>query len=260
MYNDLFTIGSFTVHSYGLMIAVGLLSGYLIAEKRAQKKHLNTDELLNLFFVCMLGCAIGGKLLYCIVEYETFSKNLALLFDLENGFVIYGGLIGALFAGYKYCRFKGLSFLKYFEIFVPSLAWAQGFGRIGCFLAGCCYGKPTDAWYGIAFTHSNIAPNNIPLIPTQLISSVFDFILAGLLFYIASKKKKDGILLSVYLILYSIGRFMIEFLRNDERGFIAFLSTSQLISIFTLLLGIYLYYKSTQKVIIKHDRGNEYEF
>ncbi|WP_294561270.1 prolipoprotein diacylglyceryl transferase [uncultured Traorella sp.] len=250
MYNDLITFGSLTIHSYGLLIAIGLFSGYLIAEKRAKKANLNTDELLNLFFVCMLGCVVGGKLLYCIVEYDAFSKDPALLFDFENGFVIYGGLLGALLGGYQYCRFKGLSFLKYFEIFVPSLAWAQGFGRIGCFLAGCCYGKPTDAWYGIAFHHSQIAPNHVALIPTQLISSAFDFLLAGFLFYLASKNKRTGTLLSVYLIVYSIGRFMIEFLRNDERGFVGFLSTSQLISVFTLLLGIYIYFKCTKKVIM----------
>lgn len=251
MHNDIITIGSFTVHGYGLMIAIGLVSGYLIAEKRAQKAKLNTDELFNLFIACMIGCAAGGKILYCIVEYKTFLSDPLILFDIENGFVIYGGLIGSFITGYKYCLYKGLSFLEYFEIFVPSIAFAQGIGRIGCFLAGCCYGRPTDAWYGIAFTDSMIAPNHIKLIPTQLISSGCDLLLAAFLFYLAKRKPKQGILLSTYMILYSIGRFLIEFLRYDARGSILFLSTSQFISIFTFILGLYLYTKFSKKNIIK---------
>lgn len=253
MYNDIISIGSFTIHGYGLMIALGLLIGYQIAEKRAVKANLNADELLNLFFVCMLGCGFGGKLLYCIVEYKAFIQDPALLFDLENGFVIYGGLIGSAVSGVWYCRRKNLSFLTYFEIFIPSLAFAQGFGRIGCFLAGCCYGRPTDAWYGIAFTNSKIAPNYVPLIPTQLISSVFDFLLSAFLFYLASKKPKAGMLLSAYLIFYSIGRFFIEFLRNDERGFVLTLSTSQFISVFMLALGVYFYIKLKKQVIMEKE-------
>ncbi len=239
MKNDLFSIGSFTVHGYGLMIALGLLSGYLIAEKRAEKKGFDSEQLLNLFFACMIGCIIGAKLLYVIVEWKTFLENPMILLDLENGFVIYGGLIGGVMGGYYYCRIMNLSFLDYFELFVPSLAFAQGIGRIGCFLAGCCYGKETDAWYGIAFQNSLIAPNHVKLIPTQLISSAFDLILAAFLLYIASKKPKQGILLAIYMLCYSLARFFIEFLRNDERGFWGVFSTSQLISIIIFVLALF---------------------
>ena len=251
MYNDIMTIGPLTIHGYGLMIALGLLIGYQIAENRARKAFMQAEELLNLFLICLIGCGIGGKLLYCIVEYKAFIQDPALLFDLENGFVIYGGLIGAMIAALEYCRYKGLSFITYFELFIPSLALAQGFGRIGCFLAGCCYGKVTDAWYGIAFTNSLIAPNHVPLIPTQLISSAFDFLLSAFLFYYSSKKPKQGKVLSIYVMIYSIGRFFVEFLRDDSRGSVLFLSTSQFISLFTLAFGIYLYIKFQKQVIMK---------
>lgn len=240
MYNDI-QIGPFTIHGYGLMCAIGLLSGYLIAEKRAKKKGFNTDLLLNLFFACMIGCLVGGKTLYCIVEYKEFLSNPAMIFDLENGFVIYGGLIGGFIGGWYYCKKMFIDFLEYFEMLIPSLPWAHGIGRIGCFMAGCCHGRPTDAWYGIAYINSTIAPNGIKLIPTQLISCFLLLCLSMILFYLASKKPKPGILISVYMILYSIGRFMIEFLRSDSRGNVFFLSTSQFIAIFTLLFGIYLY-------------------
>ena len=92
------------------------------------------------------------------------------------------------------------------------------FGRIGCFCAGCCYGRETDAWYGITFTHSDFAPNGVSLIPTQLISSAGDFLICGVLLWYASKKPEPGRVAAGYLVLYGVGRFLIEFLRNDYRG------------------------------------------
>ena len=243
-------LGPFTIHAYGLFIGVGLLIGYLISEKRAEKHELNTDKLLNLFFACMIGCVVGGKLLYCLVEFKTFIQDPILLFDFENGFVIYGGLIGGFISGYRYCKYDGLNFLKYFEMFMPSLPLAQSIGRIGCLFAGCCYGKETDAWYGIVYTNSKIAPNGVSLIPTQLIMSLLSLLLAIYLFKLASKKPKPGIQLSSYIILYSIGRFFIEFLRNDERGSVLFLSTSQVIAIFAFIFGVYLFVKFQKKDIM----------
>lgn len=240
MYNDI-QIGPITIHGYGLMCAIGLLSGYLIAEKRAEKKGLDTNQLLNLFYACMIGCAVGGKVLYCVVELKAFLNHPMLLFDFANGWVIYGGLIGGFIGGWIYCKKMCLDYLTYFEMLIPSLPWAHGIGRIGCFMAGCCHGRPTDAWYGIAYINSTIAPNGIKLIPTQLISCFLLLCLSGILFYLAKKQPKPGILISVYVILYSIGRFMIEFLRSDARGNVGFLSTSQFIAIFTLLFGIYLF-------------------
>ena len=185
MINDI-QIGPITIHMYGLLIALVLYTGYTIAEKRVKKDGLDDNKLFNLFMACMIGCLIGGKGLYCIVEFKDFIKDPIMLFDIENGFVIYGALIGGFICGYKYCQFAGINFLKYFEYLVPSLPLAQSIGRIGCFCAGCCHGKPTDAWYGITFTHSQMAPNGVSLIPTQLISSSADFIFAAILMLYAS--------------------------------------------------------------------------
>ena len=249
MMNDI-NIGPITIHMYGLLIALGLLTGYTIAEKRIKKDGLDDNKLFNLFLACMIGCLIGGKGLYCIVEFKDFIKDPIMLFDIENGFVIYGALIGGFICGYKYCEFAGINFLKYFEYLVPSLPLAQSIGRIGCFCAGCCHGKPTDAWYGIAYTSSKIAPNNVPLIPAQLVMSFCAMVLAIFLFYVASKKPKPGIQISLYIILYSVGRFFIEFLRSDSRGTVLFLSTSQFIAIFTLIFGVYLFVKFKKQDII----------
>ena len=124
---------------------------------------------------------------------------------------------------------------------MPEVSLAQGFGRLGCFFAGCCYGRPTDAWYGITFTHSQMAPNGVSLIPTQLISSAADFIFAAVLMFYASKSPKKGRVASMYMVLYGIGRFSIEFLRNDYRGSVGILSTSQFISIAVVAIGLIIY-------------------
>ena len=117
----------------------------------------------------------------------------------------------------------------------------QGFGRIGCLFAGCCYGRETDAWYGITFHNSGFAPNGVKLIPTQLISSAGDFLICGLLLAYARRSPRTGRVAAAYLLLYGVGRFAVEFLRNDYRGSVGVLSTSQLISVGVVALGILMY-------------------
>ena len=136
---------------------------------------------------------------------------------------------------------KACSFFKYADVILPSVALAQGFGRIGCFLAGCCYGKETESIFSVIFQNSEYAPNHVALIPTQLYSSGLDFLHFFLLLLIARNKKEDGQVTACYLIFYSIGRFVIEFFRGDIiRGSVGILSTSQFISIFTGIAGIVL--------------------
>lgn len=239
MYNDILKIGPFVIHGYGLMIAIGVWAALMIGEKRANKRGLSGDALYPLTLICAFGGFLGAKLLYCIVEWRLFLRDpLACL--SSNGFVVYGGIIAGVFAGWLFCRLRKLPFWNYFDIVLPSVAVAQAFGRIGCFLAGCCYGAETEAWYGIAFSHSNFAPNGVKLIPTQLISSAGMFAIAGILFLYARKKRKPGKVGALYLILYSVGRFFVEFLRGDYRGAVWIFSTSQFISVLMLILGIFV--------------------
>lgn len=242
MYNDLFSIGPFTVHGYGLMIAIGVLAALFIAEARAKKRDMNADVLYPLTLVCVVFGFASAKVLFCIVEWRQFIKNPLQLLT-GNGFVVYGGIIGGVLAAFLYCRLKKLNFWDYFDIVLPSVAVAQGFGRIGCFLAGCCYGRETDSFLGIAFTHSDYAPNGVKLLPTQLFSAAGMFLIAGFLFWYAKKERKKGQVGALYLVLYSIGRFIIEFFRDDYRGAVGFLSTSQFISLFILAAGVWLFRK-----------------
>lgn len=237
MYNDLFSIGPFTVHGYGLMIAIGVVVAYLVGEARAKKQNLSPDHLFNLTIWCLVGGILGAKLLFLIVELKSILANPRLLLDVLHGFVVYGGIIGGILTGYLYCRKKKISFLDYFDLVMPSIALAQGFGRIGCLLSGCCYGKETDSAFHIVFRNSEFAPNEVPLVPTQILSSVLDFAHFFLLIFVAKRCKAKGQVGAVYLICYSIGRFVLEFFRGDMRGSVRQLSTSQFISLFILAAG-----------------------
>lgn len=243
MYNDIVSIGPITIHGYGLMIGLGILFAVFLADKRAGKKGLDSEMVYNMAFLSLIFGFIGAKLLYCIVEIKSIISNPMNIIN-GTGFVVYGGIIGGAAAVIIYCRIKKLSFLRYFDLIVPSLALAQGFGRIGCFLAGCCYGKETESALGITFHNSLFAPNNVKLIPTQLMSSAGDFLIAAALIVFARRNKKPGQVGALYMILYSVGRFIIEIFRGDSRGEVGgLMSTSQFIAILILAAGVILWIK-----------------
>lgn len=237
MHNEIFTIGKITIHGYGLMIGIGFLVAVLVGMYRAKKKGMNQEAILDIAIYCILAGFLGGKLLYIIVEWKRFMEAPLSVLG-SSGFVVYGGIITGVLAGYIYTRIKKLSFMKYFDLVMPEIAIAQGFGRIGCFLAGCCYGMQTDSWLGVVFPEGSLAPSGVKLLPTQLFMSAGDFLIALLLILYSRKNKVDGNVGAGYLVLYGIGRFGIEFLRNDARGSVGVLSTSQFISIFIVLIGI----------------------
>ena len=235
----LFSIGSLHVYGYGLMIAIGILAAYAVAEYRGKKKGLDPDRIWGLTLCCAIGGLACAKLLYYILDIREIIENPRVLLNFSNGFVVYGGIIGGILIGWLYSRRHQLVFLRYADLVLTSVALAQGFGRIGCFLAGCCYGVETDGPCAVVFTHSDFAPNGVPLVPTQLISSGLDFLNFLALVLIAKRKPKDGVVTACYLIFYSIGRFAIEFFRGDLiRGSIGPLSTSQFISIFVAIAGV----------------------
>lgn len=239
MGNKLFSIGPFTIYGYGLMIAIGVLAAYLSAEYRAKKMKMDYEKIFNLTIWCALGGVLGAKLLYYITVLPSIVKDPGILLDISNGFVVYGGIIGGILAGFLFCKRYKLKFLQYFDLVMPSIALAQGFGRIGCLLAGCCYGMQTDSPFSIVFSNSEFAPNHVHLFPAQIVSSVLDFAHFFILIWFAKRKKADGQVAGLYLVLYSVGRFILEFFRGDlERGSVGSLSTSQFISIFLFIFGL----------------------
>lgn len=240
MRNELFTIGPLTVYGYGFMIAVGVIAAWIITNRRAEKQKLDHEHVFSLVIWCLLGGMFCAKILFWITEWKSIVRDPHYILDtISDGFVVYGGIIGGILAGCLYCYIKKTDFWKYFDLVMPSVALAQGFGRIGCLLAGCCYGRETNSIFSITFQNSDFAPNHVALIPTQIYSSILDFLHFGILLYIAQHKKKDGQVAACYLIFYSIGRFVLEFFRGDLiRGSVGMLSTSQFISLFILVAGI----------------------
>ncbi len=242
MHNELFTIGPVTVYAYGLMIATGVAAAYIVTKYRAKKKNIAIDFIDTLAAWALVGGVVGAKLLYAITQYKEVMSNPMLLIDLSNGYVVYGAIIGGIAGAYIFCKKMHLDFLQYFDLIIPQVALAQGFGRIGCHLAGCCYGMETNSFIGVIFPVDSFAPGGVSLLPTQLISSAFDFALFGLLVFFSLKAKKKGQVGAVYLICYGIGRFIIEFYRGDLiRGAVGTFSTSQFISIFIVAIGIAFY-------------------
>lgn len=242
MKNDLFSIGPLTIHSYGLMIALGILVCVFMGMYRARKYGYKDEAVLDIAIFGILSGFVGAKLLYVLVEFDSFLKNPMDVLGSE-GFVVYGGIIVGALVGILYCRIKKLPCWEYFDLLAPSIAVAQGFGRIGCFLAGCCYGRPTDTFWGVTFPEGSFAPAGVPLIPTQLISSAGDFIITGILLVYSKHNKKAGNVGILYMLLYGIGRFLVECLRSDDRGTVGLLSTSQFISIGIILLAIILFFR-----------------
>lgn len=262
MYNDLFSIGPFTVHMYGLMIAIGIIAAYLLTEHRAKKQGLDADSTLDLVIWCVVSGFLGAKILYWLTIIPQIAEDPAVMWrTLGDGWVVYGGIIGGIIGAFLFCRWKKFDQWKYFDLALPSVALAQGFGRIGCFFAGCCYGEETTSACHIVFQNSSFAPNGVPLVPTQLISSGLDFLLFAFLLFFYKKKKADGQITALYLICYSVGRFILEFFRGDLiRGSVGPLSTSQFIAIFVFLAGVILFILRTKSTpVLEEDSEKDSE-
>ncbi len=247
MWNDWLTIGPVTIHGYGAMIAIGVLAAIWFSEKQAKKHNLNPSVIEP---IAIVGLVVGyafSKLTYCITVWDQFLKNPASVLG-SGGWVVYGGILGGILGAYIYCRIKKVDFIRYFNLCIPSVSLAQAFGRIGCFFAGCCYGKVTHGAFGITFPTNSLCTVGEPVIPTQLLSALGDFLLFLILYRFYENEKLRSKTASVYLMGYSAGRFLLEFLRGDiERGSVGILSTSQFIAIFVFLAGIALYFVSGKK-------------
>jgi phosphatidylglycerol---prolipoprotein diacylglyceryl transferase len=260
--------GTITLYSYGFMIALGIVTSYLYTLYQAKRQlGIHSDKITDLAVLIMVAAYIGGKIFFFFEEpYFYFGHPEHILENLKSGFVFYGSLIFAIPAMIWFFHKNRLPALKMFDIFAFTACIVHAFGRTGCFLAGCCHGKPTYGIFGVIFTNPACAayPLNVPLHPTQLYDVFLLLCIIGILTWIKARKKFDGQLFLIYIIIYAIGRSIIEIFRGDEeRGFIIknVLSYAQLISVILISCAVVFYFylkrKNQSKNIHENPNLNE---
>ena len=244
MFPKIMDIGPVTIHSYGLLLALAFIAGIWLASSNARKQGLNPDSIWNMGLIIIFSALVGAKILLFLSDFSYYTQNPREIFSLStlrSTGVYYGGLLLALAASAWYLRRSSLPAWKVADLCAPGIAVGQAIGRIGCLLAGCCYGKPTTMPWGITFTshyaYDNVGvPLNVALHPTQIYESLGTFLLFFYLLWRLSRKHFSGQIILEYLTLYAALRFVIEFFRDDDRGFVLYglLSTSQFIGILTI--------------------------
>ena len=252
MYPILFEAGSVTVFSYGFMIALGIIAGmsYLIM---AGKKEvgLGFDQANTLFLLIFLAAIVGGKLFLFFEGPSHYLDNPGQLFT-GRGFVFYGSFLLAIPTMWWFFKKHKLNAYKMLDVMAITTCLVHMFGRIGCFLAGCCYGRPTNSGLGVIYSDPQCYadPLHIPLFPVQLFEALYILLVMILLIFIRHKKKFDGQLFLTYLILYAAGRFVLEFFRGDVgRGFVIeeYVSHSQFIALCVVPVVILVYIRWSKR-------------
>jgi phosphatidylglycerol---prolipoprotein diacylglyceryl transferase len=245
MFPRLLDLGSVTVYTYGVLLAAAYLLGLKFATMRARARGLDQTRVLDLGIYIIISALIGAKLLLLIIDWETFASNPRELLTLaRSGGVFYGGLILAVVVALWYIRRLGLPLWTTCDVFAPGIALGHVVGRLGCFFAGCCYGKPTDVSWAVTFTDPFAAANvgtplHERLHPTQLYEAGAEGLILALLLATESRGRRfPGRTFWLYMLLYAISRYVIELYRGDPRGTIGMFSTSQFISIVLIPLSI----------------------
>jgi phosphatidylglycerol:prolipoprotein diacylglycerol transferase len=246
MFPILFRLDGLSVYAYGFFLILGMVVAGSLAILRVRKEGLSIsfERVADLFFYTVLSAIVGSRALFVLINFDLYRENpLRILNIWGGGLVFYGGLVLAIGVAIAYMRWHRLPIWKLFDLISPFIALGLFFGRIGCFFAGCCYGKETALPWGVIFTDSNsLARLNVPLHPTQLYDAANGLVIFLFLLWMERRKAFDGQIFLLFILLYSTFRFFIEMLRGDPRGFLIqnLISTSQGIGIFLAILSIFM--------------------
>ncbi len=242
MYPDLFSIGPLTLHTYGLFVAIGFISALLITVKIARGSGIRPPQVIDMGFIMILSAVIGSRIMYILFSLPFYVKQPLDVFKVwEGGLVFSGGILAAVGAVSWHIKKHHLPFWATVDLWAPAVALGQGIGRIGCFMAGCCYGKPTDLPWGVVFSHPrSLAPLHIALHPTQLYAALSGFIIFLILIILQSRKHFEGQIILWFLILHSTGRLLVERFRGDFRGVVPGMdmSMTQLVTLIILAASV----------------------
>lgn len=246
MHPILFEIGKFTVYTYGFMIAMGVISGVAYMAIRGKKEvGLTFDQANNLFLLIFIAAVVGGKVFLFFENTAFYLEKPGRLFT-GSGFVFYGSFLFAVPTMLWFFRKNKLPTYQMLDIMAITTCLVHMFGRVGCFFAGCCYGQPTDGFLSVIFTDPACQANplNTPLFPSQLMESGFIFLVMVFLLFIRGRKQFHGQMFLLYLMLYAVGRFVLEYFRGDSiRGFVIenYISHSQLIALLIFIVAAVYY-------------------
>ena len=242
MYPQLFHLGRFFLPTYGFLVALGVLLGLWISVRNSERLGIDGEKAWNFGILVVLSGIVGAKVLYIINEWTYYRAHIGEIFSittLQAGGVFSGGLLAAFAAAAWYVWRHHLPPLGTCDAFSPGLALGHAIGRIGCFAAGCCYGKETHHWWGVTFRNPLAheitgTPLNVPLEPTQLFESAVELANFIFLMWLLKRRKFDGQIFGAFMFIYGIARFFLEFIRDDPgRGsvFGGAMSGTQLIAI-----------------------------
>jgi phosphatidylglycerol:prolipoprotein diacylglycerol transferase len=244
----LFQLGNFSLPTYGLLVATGVLVGLWVSVRMAQRQGIDAEKTWNLGILVVLSGILGAKILMILVDLGYYTSHPREIFSLgtwQAGGVFSGGFLAALLAAAWYIRKHRMPALATCDSFAPGLALGHSIGRLGCFAAGCCWGKPTSHFWGVTFnnplSHAWVGtPLGVALEPTQLFESAVELVNFLILYWLIRNKKFDGQIIGAYMFLYGFARYFLEFIRDDPGRGVMFggaMSGTQFISILLVIAG-----------------------
>lgn len=241
MHPILFEFFGLKITTYGLIVGVAFLSSIYLAAELAKKQGIKSDIIFDLGFIIIIWGIIGARLLYILIWHKDYLKDPVSIFKVwEGGLVFYGGFITAFLAAIWWIKRKKLNFFILADIIAPFIALGHSIARIGCFYAGCCYGRESDCHDLICGVVLPVLGDNITRYPVQLYESSANFLnFLILIIFFKKFKNRSGDVIFLYFLNYGIIRVLMEFFRGDpERGKILFLSTSTFISVFMIFIAL----------------------
>jgi phosphatidylglycerol:prolipoprotein diacylglycerol transferase len=243
------TIFGYSLKTYGLMVATGFYVATKVIERAAKLRNLDTQKITDLVFWGFIVGIVGARVLFIITDWQNFLNHPTEIIAIwRGGLVYFGGFLAVIPFLIYYSKKNQLPLLKTLDCCTLGLVIGHAIGRFGCLASGCCYGKPTELFWGVRFYSEFVASelHGIPLHPTQLYESFALFVLFGLLWFIFKRARFYGQVACTYLLTYPIIRSVLEVFRGDlVRGFVVkdYLSTSQFISIFVFIVGVISCYR-----------------
>jgi phosphatidylglycerol:prolipoprotein diacylglycerol transferase len=282
----LFHLGNFSLPTYGVLSAVGLLLGLVICVRLAKRQGIDPDRAWDLGIYAIISAILGAKLMLLATDWQEQTKLFGLAFSRETlpalfhwnlqndhaaaafvliqaGGVWYGGLLLGSAVAWLYMRRHKMPVLKVFDAYAPGIAFGHILGRLGCFAAGCCYGRPSDAPWAVTFNdplarQQSGTPLGVPLHPTQLYEVATNTLIFLTVLWLFRRKTFDGQVLGAYFFLYGVARYFLEFFRDDpQRGafFGGAMTVTQLIALCLVALGGVLWLRRPAAIAVAPASG-----